>query len=191
MPRENIEKSVTVFISFLISGFIFSSCAKKEPEWVKKGSGAFPQEQKIYGVGVANQTPSEAMDRTRCDTRARAELAKILNTYVASLVTDFMENNRDFFNPDKEGLDEFTQSIIKTVTEATLVGSQIIDRYIDEKRKIHYCLAALEINNALMNLADKMREAARQQHRALVKEKSDEMLKKLDEELKKKTERGF
>ncbi|MCS7213175.1 MAG: LPP20 family lipoprotein [Candidatus Calescibacterium sp.] len=191
MTRKNTEKLATAFISFLILGSILYSCAKKEPEWVRKGSGAFPQEQKIYGVGVANQTPSEAMDRTRCDTRARAELAKILNTYVASLVTDFMENNRDFFNPEKEGLDEFTQSIIKTVTEATLVGSQIIDRYIDEKKKIHYCLAALEINNALMNLADKMREAARQQHRALVKERSDEMLKKLDEELKKKTERGF
>ncbi len=182
------------YVSFLIIVSLTSlwfACAKKEPEWVKRGSGAFPNEQKIYGVGVANQTPSEAMDRTRCDTRARAELAKILNTYVASLVTDFMENNRDFFNPDKEGLDEFTQSIVKTVTEATLVGSQIIDRYIDEDKKIHYCLAVLEINNALMNLSDKMKEAARQQHRALVKEKSDEMLKKLDEELKKKTERGF
>lgn len=181
----------SVLIFSISLGLVLYSCAKKEPEWVKKGSGAFPNEQKIYGVGVANQSPSEAMDRTRCDTRARAELAKILNTYVASLVTDFMENNRDFFNPDKEGLDEFTQSIIKTVTETTLVGSQIIDRYIDEDKKIHYCLAVLEINNALMNLSEKMKEAARQQHRALVKEKSDEMLKKLDEELKKKTERGF
>lgn len=174
----------------LLSSVIFA-CAKKEPNWVRMGSGAFQDQKKIYGVGVANMTLSEAMDRIRCDTRARAELAKILNTYVASLVTDFMENNRDFFSQEKEGLEEFTQSIIKTVTEASLVGSQIVDRYIDEKRKIHYCLAMLEIDNALTSFADKMREAARKQHRAIVKEKSDEMLKKLDEELKKKTERGF
>lgn len=171
--------------------FLALSCAKREPEWVRKGSGAFPDQKKIYGVGVANISPSEAMDRIRCDTRARAELAKTLNTYVASLVTDFIENNRDFFSSEKEGLDEFTQSIIKTVTEASLVGSHIVERYIDKKRKIHYCLAALEIENALMSLADRMREAARRQHRAIVKERSDEMLKKLDEELKKKTERGY
>jgi hypothetical protein len=36
-----------------------------------------------------------------------------------------------------------------------------------------------------------MKEAARQRHRAIVKERSDEMLQKLDEELKKRTERGY
>lgn len=185
MNKMKIVKGV------LFALVIISACGKKAPDWVIKGAGAFGNSKKFYGVGVADMTKSEYMDRTRCDTRARAEIAKTLNTYIASLVTDFVENNRDFFSPEKEGLDEFTQSIIKAVAEATLVGSQIIDRYIDKDKKVHYCLAELNADEAITQLMNKMREAAKQQHRAIVKERSDEMLKKLDEELKKKSERGY
>ncbi len=186
----NSIRSNWYYLVLFLPIFFFLSCGKGSPEWVVKGSAAF-KDEKIYGVGVVDMTPSEAMDRLKCDTRARADIARTLNTYVASLVTDFMENNRDFFNQEAEGLNEFTQSIIKTVTETTLAGSKIIDRYIDKGRKTHYCLAVLEPDNVINALKEKMRQAVREQHRAVVKERSDEMLQKLDEELEKKTKRGY
>lgn len=180
-------------VSFLIVfGVSLNGCGKKPPEWVTKGSGAFsPKEKKLYGVGVSELSPNEAMTRVRCDTRARADLARVLDSYIASLITDFMEEHKDYFNKDAEGSDEFTQIIIKSTTEATLIGSKVIDRYIDEKRKVMYCLVELETDNVLQETFNKMKEAARQRHRAIVKERSDEMLQKLDEELKKRTERGY
>jgi len=180
-------------VSFLIVfGFLLNGCGKKPPDWVTKGAAAFsPKEKKLYGVGVSELSPNEAMTRVRCDTRARADLARALDSYVASLITDFMEEHKDYFNKDAEGSDEFTQIVIKSTTEATLIGSKVIDRYIDEKRKVMYCLVELEIDNVLQEAFNKMKEAARQKHRAIVKERSEEMLQKLDEELKKRTERGY
>ena len=165
---------------------LLESCGKRAPDWVDKGSAAFEDKSKLYGVGTAGLTPSEFLTRRKCDMRARAELARVLNTYVASLMTDFMEHNRDYFNQDAEGLDEFSSYIAKEVSEATLVGSQIIDRYVDEDKKVMYCLAVLDVDNVIANIKEKMKQAIREQHRAIVKERSDEMLRKLDQELEKK-----
>lgn len=165
------------------------ACAKpKPPDWVNRGSGSFPGDQgaRIYGVGVADFSKSIAMTRLKCDNRARAELARVLNTYVATLMHDFMEEHRDFFNPETEGLDEFVSYIAKSVAEATLVGSQIIDRWDDEDKKVQYCLSVLNAESVLNSLRSKMREAIEEQHRAIVRERANEMLKKLDEELLKK-----
>jgi hypothetical protein len=195
MNSKYINKVSSVILMVLFSFLVVSfqiGCGKKPPEWVIKGAGAFsPKEKKLYGVGVSELSPNEAMTRIRCDTRARADLARVLDSYVASLITDFMEEHKDYFNKDAEGSDEFTQIIIKSTTEALLVGSQIVDRYTDEKKKVMYCLALLEVDNVLQETFNKMKDMARQKHRAIVKERAEEMLQKLDEELKKRTERGY
>ena len=186
-PRKKTFVLPPIFL-FLFSALLssLSGCGKSVPDWVDKGSAAFDDKSKLYGVGTAGLTPSEFLTRRKCDMRARAELARVLNTYVASLMTDFMEHNKDYFNQDAEGLDEFSSYVAKEVSEATLVGSQIIDRYVDEDKKVMYCLAVLDVDNVIANIKEKMKQAIREQHRAIVKERSDEMLRKLDEELEKK-----
>lgn len=171
---------------FFFAFMFFVGCGKKAPDWVQKGAGAFDDKTKLYGVGAAGITPDEFLTRRKCDMRARTELARVLNTYIASLMTDFVEHNKDYFNQDAEGLDEFNSYVAKEVSEATLVGSQVIDRYVDDDKKVMYCLAVLDVDNVINNIKEKIRQAVREQHRAIVKERSDEMLKKLDEELEKK-----
>src|SRR3954454_16648411 len=61
------------------------------PEWVVKGSRAFGGEagRIFYGVGQVNGIKNMALARTTADNRARAEIAKIFETYSASLMKDY------------------------------------------------------------------------------------------------------
>lgn len=181
------RKSVFGFLFLGMSFLFIFSCAKRKPSWTERISWFDEKENKIYGVGVADKTKSEQMNRVRCGARARAEIAKAVETYSASLVKDFIENHRDYFNEDAEGLDEFTSSIAKEVSEATLNFATIDETWSDDK--IFYCRATMRIDSKfLSNLYENMKRKIREQHRAIVKERAEEALKSLDEELKKKRE---
>ena len=96
--KGNIIKSVCVLVAL---GMLFAiGCGKKEPAppiagpaWTYKGSGAFDDEKKgkvFYGVGIASGIKNKALLFNTADNRARAEVAKVLETYVASLAKDYM-----------------------------------------------------------------------------------------------------
>ncbi len=53
------------------------------PEWVNQGSGKFAEG--IYGVGLAQGIRNRALAVTAADDRARAEVAKVLSSYVKEL----------------------------------------------------------------------------------------------------------
>ena len=56
---------------------LLAGCGGK-PDWVRKGSGAFKKDEKVfYGVGVAENIQSEALRRTTADNRAIAEISKV------------------------------------------------------------------------------------------------------------------
>src|SRR3979411_894225 len=61
------------------------------PDWVNRGSGAFGSDKgkMFYGVGIASGIHNVAMRRSTSDSRARAEIAKTLDTYVAVLNKDY------------------------------------------------------------------------------------------------------
>jgi hypothetical protein len=61
------------------------------PEWVNRGSGAFGGEKgKIfYGLGVASNIPSAARRRVVANARARDELAKTLDAWLAQIDKDY------------------------------------------------------------------------------------------------------
>lgn len=161
--------------------------APEKPDWIVKGSGAFPGDQGgvLYGVGIAAKSPNIVMQRTKSDSRARQELGRIINTYVASFMKDFMEEHQDFVDPAGSGSDEFTSYVAKQVSEATLVGSQIIDHYTDSDGTL-YALAKLAVDDVLANIRSKTEAALRAKKRAILEHKTNEMLNTLDDELKKK-----
>ncbi len=160
----------------------------KPPEWVTKGSGAFPGDQGavLYGVGVASKSPNIALQRKIADNRARQELAAQISTYVATFMKDFMEQHKDYFNPDAAGSDELVQFVSKSVSEATLVGSQIVDRWTDPRDGTLYSLAVLRVDDVLNQIKEKTKQAIRAQHRAVVVEKANELVKELDKAVEQK-----
>ncbi|MCX5859053.1 MAG: hypothetical protein NT056_04050 [Proteobacteria bacterium] len=160
-----------------------------KPDWIIKGSGAFPGDQggALYGVGIAAKSPNIAMQRQKADSRARQELGRVINTYVASFMKDFMEEHQDFVDKEGSGSDEFTSIVSKTVSEATLVGSQIIDHFNDSDGTL-YALGKLAVDDVLNQIKSKTQEALKEKKRAILEAKTNEMLNTLDDELKKKRE---
>lgn len=174
---------------------LFVGCgskAAKKPDWIMKGSGAFPGDKgtRIYGVGVGNPSPNIALQRTVADDRSRQQLAAILNTTVKRLIRDFMEEHKNWFNPEASGSDEFNTVVSKNVTKATLVGSQIIDRWEDPKSGALYSLAVMDLQSSFYDqYKKKMKQAIRNQHRAIVAEKRKEAESQLDAEIDKQQKR--
>jgi hypothetical protein len=156
---------------------------EKAPDWVIKGSGAFDpaKDKSLYGVGYASKNPSIAMGRTISENRARQELAAVINTYVGRLIKDFMETHQDYMDPAKSNTVEFVSVIAKNVTDATLVGSKVIDRWTDPEGGL-YSLAQLSEDSVINAIQQQTAEAARKQA-IFLKNKTDEALSELNKEL--------
>jgi hypothetical protein len=167
--------------------------AVKKPDWVTKGSGAFPGEPatKIYGVGVAGVDPNKAVQIEQARARARAELAASIRTTVQRLIKDFMETHKDWFNlEDTAGSDEFFSYISKQVVDETIVGSRQMDSWEDPKTGDLYMLYVVDMDNSFYDsYKNAMRRLIREKHRAIVKERAEEAEAQLDKEVEKQRAR--
>ena len=178
-----MRRILYVVMGMSIGLIIACATAPKRPAWVYKGGAAFPSDEGvyIYGVGVSSKSPNLAAMRERAEHRARLQIARSIKTYVAALLKDFMTDYPDYFNPDAAGSEEYLERVSKEVVEATLYGVQIVDHWTDPKDGTLYALARArkdEVDNIF-------KERLRMIKGLLLKEKTEEALKQLDEELKK------
>src|SRR5258708_3881830 len=129
----------------------------KGPDWVKRGSGAFGGDKgkMFYGVGIASRSHNVAMRRSTSDSRARAEIAKTLETYVAVLNKDYQSSTTpgDISASSEE---QHVQEALKTYSQMELSGVVIIDHWLDNDGT-EYALAQLDMASFKGNL-DKMKE---------------------------------
>lgn len=163
---------------------ILMGCAAKEPApparpaWVDKGGGAFDVDKGkvFYGVGMASGIKNRALLRSSADNRARAEIAKILETYVAVLAKDYMASTTA--GDMSASLEEqHVEQALKTFTKTTLHGAQIIDRWRDPADGSQFSLCEMDLfafKNALddykeldAKVRDHIRENAEKLHKQL------------------------
>lgn len=150
---------VTVGI-FLIAGCASAPPKKvsRGPDWVWKGSGAFDSDKGkvFYGVGVASGIKNKALLRSTADNRGRAEVAKILETYVAVLSKDYMASTTagDMSASSEE---QHVETALKTFSKTTLHGAMIVDRWIDPEDGTFYSLCELDLH-AFKDALDKHKE---------------------------------
>lgn len=126
------------------------------PEWVMKGSGAFGGEQNVFrGVGSVSGIKNYALARTTAENRARAEIAKVFETYSASLMKDYMASTTagDMSASSEE---QHVENAIKTFSAATLSGVTIVDTWHHPDGTV-FSLAELDLENFTNNL-DRMKE---------------------------------
>ena len=127
------------------------------PDWVNRGSGAFGGDKGkvFYGVGIASGIRNAAMRRSTTDARARAEIAKILDTYVSVLNKDYMASTTagDMSASSEE---QHVEQALKTYSQMELSGVQIIDHWVDNDGT-EYSLASLDMDTFKNNM-DKMKE---------------------------------
>ena len=147
-------KQLMVLCAILMVGlFLMAGCSStpksafsQGPEWCYKGSGAFDVDKGkvFYGVGIASGIKNKALLVTTADNRARAEVAKTLETYVAVLSKDYMASTTagDMSASSEE---QHVEQALKTFSKTTLHGAAIVDHWQDPQDMTMYSLCELDM----------------------------------------------
>ncbi len=120
--------------------------AAQGPAWVMKGSGAFDvtKGKVFYGVGAASGIRNKALLRQTADNRARAEIAKTMESYVATLAKDYMASTTAG-DMSKSSEEQHVETALKTFSKTTLHGAEIVDRWMDPSDGTMYALCELDL----------------------------------------------
>jgi hypothetical protein len=191
---------------FLAAGLFATGCASRIPEsspkhpitgvnpdgtpkWVRRGSGAYDGDngKAFYGVGLLAGIKNPALARQTVDNRARGEIAKMFDLYVAAMMKDYQRSTTagDFKASAEE---QDVVSAQKTITEVVVRGIEIRDHWTDPKTGTQYGLAVLQLDNVMKSLTDmkKLNTKVRDYVRANARRAFND----LDKELRKRTSRG-
>src|SRR6266542_6406973 len=130
------------------TALMLSACAGGAPKWVEKGGGYMNEKngKAFYGVGAVAGVRNEPLAKEAADNRARADLAKYMDTYTAYLMRDYAASTTagDFTKSSEE---QNVERAVKTFVSAHLSGVQVVDRWEkDEKSgKVTYALAKMDL----------------------------------------------
>lgn len=131
---------------------LFAGCATSTPpRWVVKGGSAFKDSgaKVFYGVGAITGVQNRPLATTAADNRARAEVGKLFEVYVASLMKDYSASTTGGGAVTAKSAASEEQAInqaVKTFSAATLSGVTIVDRWSDPKDSTQYSLARLDLD---------------------------------------------
>lgn len=101
---------------------------KGAPDWVNEGTQAVKNKngRYIYGIGMAPPLGDQSLQTNTADSRARAEVARVVSSYVDAALSDYTASTGD----------SNTMSIEQTInssTQAMLTGSKIKGRWRDKE----------------------------------------------------------
>lgn len=173
MRKLMLVAGVLVLGAACASGNVNRGVYDGAPEWVVKGSGAFggSQGKAFYGVGSASNIRNPGLLRRAADSQARAEIAKIMNTYVSNLEKQYQEST---FAGDEHGQAQEVQQVtnaLKSFTQAQLNGVQVVDHWISKDGSTEFSLAYLDFD-VMKNGMDKV-ATLNDRMRAVVKARAD------------------
>ncbi len=163
-----VNKNVRIFAAVMaVTGVaLLSACGGKStvvqnnnpiavnaPAWVNQGSAAFPGSKSFYGVGMVSGVQNRALAMQAADQRARAEIAKGLDNYVAVLTKDYMASTTAGAM-DKSSEEQHISATLKGFTKFTLNGALIIDHWKDPTDGTIFSLAKLDMAAVQQTLTD-------------------------------------
>ncbi|MCA9551035.1 MAG: LPP20 family lipoprotein [Myxococcales bacterium] len=119
--------------------------SKNAPEWVARGSVV--QDGSMYGVGAVAGIKNPSHARSTSANRARKEIAKIMETYSASLMKDYAASTStgDLSNSSEE---QHVEEVVKTFSAQLLTGVEIVNNWVDPASGTYYALAELNFERA-------------------------------------------
>lgn len=132
-----------------------SPIAEKSPDWVNKASGAFKDggQAVFYGVGIAQGIRNRALAVTAADDRGRAELAKVMNSYVTVLTKDYMASTTAG-SMDKSSEEQHVSTVMKNFAKFTLHGSMPVDHWKDPTDGTLFALVKLDMASVKKSLEE-------------------------------------
>lgn len=114
------------------------------PDWVNEGTQYLNNNEGrlFHGVGEAPTMGDESLQKSTADNRARAEVARILSSWMDII-------SQDYTAASGSGKDTVTQQSIsreiKNLTKMNLSGAKIIGRWKNKKTGTIYSLAELDM----------------------------------------------
>ena len=159
------------------------------PKWVHRGSGAFDSAsgKAFFGVGIVEGVRNEALARQTCDNRARVEIGKMFDLYIAAMMKDYQRSTTaGDFKASAEEQDVVSAS--KTITEVTMRGIEIRDHWQNPASGALYALAVLDLNGIMKSLNNAKQLNARV--RDYVRANARKAFNDLDKELTKRSDRN-
>ncbi len=133
-----------------------SPIANNAPEWVNKGSAAMKDKdgkQVFYGVGIAQGVRNRALAVSAADDRGRAELAKIMNSYVTTLTKDYMASVTAG-DMTKSSEEQMVSNTMKNFAKFTLHGSVPVDHWKDPADGTLFSLVKLDMAAVQQSLSE-------------------------------------
>jgi LPP20 lipoprotein len=161
------------------------------PEWVTQKGAAFSGERKVlYGVGSASGVRNPTLRRRAAEGQARNDLAATLNVYVAGLQKQYLAETTAG-DLSQTSVEQHIQDTMKQVTEASLVGAEIVEYWEHPLRNEAYALCRLDIEKIMEAMesyaaADGKFKELDAKMRDWVRKNADKAHSELNEELQKK-----
>lgn len=131
---------------------------KGAPDWVNKGTNILNDKdgRLFHGVGSASPMGDMALQKSTADDRARAEVARILSSYMDVVSSDYLSSARTGASANAGGAGVAEESVtrqIKSLTRVNLAGAKIIGSWRDKKTNIIYSIAELDMKHVKSTLA--------------------------------------
>jgi hypothetical protein len=165
-PLEKIMKKLSAYaklLSIVLFAFAISACSstttvesdlsiKGAPDWVNKGTNVLNSKdgRLFHGVGSASAMGDMALQKSVADDRARAEVARVLSSYLDVVSNDYMASAK---SGDTGVSEEAVSRQIKNLSKVNLAGAKIIGSWRDTKTNIIYSIAELDMNHVKSTLA--------------------------------------
>ena len=142
------SRKLLAFAAFISTILILTACAgrtkvesdlhiKGAPDWVNEGTNILKHDNDrlFHGVGLAPDMGDMSLQTSTADDRARAEVAKVLTSYMQVV-------SRDYTAAAKGGDDQMLESSISRQIKNV---SRIIGHWRDEKTNVIYSLAEIDM----------------------------------------------
>lgn len=120
------------------------------PNWVNQGTQAVSDDdgRLIQGLGMAPPMGDFSLQKGTADSRARAEIARVLSSYIETTLNDYTAS-------DSGQLDASVEREIKTQTKLALSGAKIMGHWKNDDTGDIFSFAELD-----MDAVDKTLETA-------------------------------
>jgi hypothetical protein len=164
--QEKIMKKshrITKLLCMALLALVVSACSSKTkvesdlglkgaPDWVNEGTIILNDKdgRLFHGVGSASPTGDMALQKSVADDRARAEVAKILSSYMDVVSSDYLSSAKA---GGANVTEEAVSRQIKALTKVNLTGARIIGSWRDPKTNIIYSIAELDMKQVKSTLA--------------------------------------
>lgn len=124
---------------------------KDAPDWVNQGTQVLNNKdgRLFHGVGSAAPMGDMSLQKSVADDRARAEVARVLSSFMDVASSDYAAASRAGGNSVSE---ESVSRQIKSMSQVNLSGARIIGSWRDPKSNVIYSIAELDMKQVKSTL---------------------------------------